>query len=228
VTIKGKTYRLLDTVDQGQFSEQPRPATASGIADEDTFTGTDRLLPKTTIVDADIEEFATVAALVNNLLTNFPDKAMGKKGITRATDTRVDAEKRNVRVTGFIHAFKKEGDNDYHVILGDGSDAENPVYLNVEVSGIPVSGTNANRKRLVAVREEFKQTFRLSSTGPTGYKRPHQPIPVRITGSLFWDVDHAPGVVGPGDLKPKSSWEIHPVSAIECLCRILASCRAVG
>jgi hypothetical protein len=219
VTIKGKTYRLLDTADQGQFAEQPRPATATaaGTADEDTFTGTDRLLPKTTIVDANVETFATVSALVKDLLTKFPDKDMAAMGIDRTTDTRVDAEKRNVRVTGFIHAFKKEGDNDYHVILGDGPLALDPVYLNVEVSGIPVGGTNANRKILIAVREEFKQAFNLGSTGPIGYKKPHDPIPVRITGSLFWDVDHKPGVVGPGDLKPKTSWEIHPVSAIEFL-----------
>lgn len=126
-------------------------------------------------------------------------------------------EKRQVRVTGFIHAFKKEGDNDYHIILGDGPDAESAVYLNVEVSGIPVGGTNANRQRLIAVRNQFKETFNLGATGPNRYKRPHEPIPVRITGSLFWDVDHPPGAVGPDDMKPKTSWEIHPVSTIEFL-----------
>src|SRR6266851_6526455 len=146
VTIKGKTYRLLDTADQGEFEEKAqRPTiTAAGIPEDDTFSGTDRLIPKTTIVDAEVEEFTTVAALVKQLLAKFPDAKMEEMGIKRNTDTRVAAEKRNVRVNGFIHAFKKEGDNDYHVILGDGSNAENPVYLNVEVSGIPVGGTNAN------------------------------------------------------------------------------------
>jgi hypothetical protein len=185
VKIKGKTYRLLDAADQGQFEEKTRPA--------------------------------TITALVTQLLTKFPDAKMAGMGITKTTDTRVDAEKRNVRVTGFIHAFKKEGDHDYHMILGDGPNADNPVYLNVEVSGIPVGGTNANRMKLIAVRDEFKQAFNLGKTGPAGYKQPVEPIAVRITGSLFWDVDHAPGVVGPGNLKPKTSWEIHPVSAIEFL-----------
>jgi hypothetical protein len=219
VTIKGKTYRLLDVADQGEFAEPRRPATvtAAGISEDDTFTGTDRLLPKTTIVDAEVEEFPTVASLVKQILSKNPDSKMADMGITRATDDRVEAEMRNVRVRGFIHAFKKEGDNDYHVILGDGPDADAPVYLNVEVSGIPVGGTNANRKRLAAVRDQFKQAFNLGATGPAGYKRPHEPIPVRVTGSLFWDVDHKPGAVGPADLKPKSAWEIHPVSAIEFL-----------
>jgi hypothetical protein len=219
VTIKGKTYRLLDTVDQGKFEEEPREptVTGAGVAAADTFSGTDRLLPKTTIVDGDIKDFATVADLVKNVLADNPDSKMMKMGITKNTDKRVAAENRNVRVTGYIHAFKKEGDNDYHVILGDGPNAGNPVYLNVEVSGIPVGGTNANRQKLIAVREEFKTQFKLGPTGPNGFKRPHEPIPVRITGSLFWDVDHPPGAVGPDDLKPKSAWEIHPISAIEFL-----------
>jgi hypothetical protein len=219
VTIRGKAYRLLDTVDQGRFEEssQAPTATAAGISEDDTFAGEDRLVPKTTIVDGEAEDFATVAALLKKLLKEFPDDKMAGMGIKKTTDKRVDAEKHNVRVTGFIHAFKKEGDNDYHVILGDGPDADNPVYLNVEVSGIPVGGTNANRKRLVAVREEFKQAFNLRRTGPSRYVRPHTPIPVRVTGSLFWDVDHAPGAVGPDDLKPETSWEIHPISEIEFL-----------
>jgi hypothetical protein len=219
VTIKGKTYRLLNTVDQGQFREEVRlPAvTASGVAEDDTFTGTDRMLPKTTVVDGDAKDYATVGELVHHLLDEFPDKDMKQMGIARNTDTRVDAEKGNVRVTGFIHAFKKEGDHDYHVILGDGSNAESPVYLNVEVSGIPVGGTNANRKKLIAVRDQFKTAFNLGPTGPDSYERPDEPIPVRISGSLFWDVDHAPGAVGPDDLKPKTSWEIHPVYEIEFL-----------
>ncbi|MDB5307555.1 MAG: hypothetical protein JWO38_1757 [Gemmataceae bacterium] len=218
VTIKGRTYQLLDAADQGEFEEQARPATVTGagIAGDDTFTGTDRMLPKTTILAVEVEEFATVAEIVDQLLTKSPD-AMMEGMVTKTSDTRAAAETRNVRVTGFIHAFKKEGDNDYHVILGDGAGAEPAVFLNVEVSGIPVGGTAANRKRLVAVRDQFKQAFNLGATGPAGYKRPDEPVPVRITGSLFWDVDHKPGAVGPSDLKPKTAWEIHPVSEIEFL-----------
>ena len=98
------------------------------------------------------------------------------------------------------------------MIHGDGPDAENPVYLNVEVSGIPVGGTNANRKQLIAVRDQFKAAFDLGRTGPNSYQRPDEPIPIRITGSLFWDIDHRPGAVGPDYLKPMTSWEIDPVS----------------
>jgi hypothetical protein len=219
VTIKGKTYRLLATVDQGAFEEHVKPeekGVAAGTTSADTFHGSDRKDPKTTIVaDAKVEEFASVSALVKDITTKHPDADMKESsGITKDTMTRVGAEKRNVKVKGYIHAFKKESDNDYHVILGDAPDVTPPVYLNVEVSGIPVGGAAANRKQLVAVRNEFKAQFGLSARGPNRYQRPSDPIPVQITGSLFWDVDHPPGAVGTGELKPKSAWEIHPVSEI--------------
>jgi hypothetical protein len=220
VTIKGKTYRLLDTVDQGEFEEPVKPTgtvegASAGISGDDVFNATDRKLPKTTIADAPVEDFASVAALVKDITTKNSDEKMQKSsGITKKTMTRVAAENRNVRVKGYIHAFKKEGDNDYHVIFGDAPGGAAPEYMNVEVSGLPVGGTAENRKRLTDVRNEFKTQFKLGRTGPGSFKRPHEPIPVQITGSLFWDVDHKPGVVGPDDLKPKTSWEIHPISEI--------------
>jgi hypothetical protein len=219
VTIKGRRYLLHETIDQGRFAEPSEPVTvvASGVSGDDTFTGKDRRVPKTTIMDVQVEEFPTVAQLLSDVLGKFSDDDMQGMGITRTTNTRVDAERRKVRVTGFIYAFKKESDHDYHVILGDGPDADVPVYMNVEVSGIPVGGTKANRDQLIAVRNQFKEAFDLGASGPSRYLRPDQPIPVRITGSLFWDVDHPPGAVGPEDLKPQTSWEVHPVSAIEFL-----------
>ena len=136
---------------------------------DDTFDGADRKAPKTTIVaDIQVEEFATVAALIATLPTDEDMKNLS--GITRDTMTRVDAEKRNVRVTGFIYAFKKEDDNDYHVILGDPLGTDPPVYLNVEVSGIPVGGAAANRAILTTVRE------RLQGRVPD---RPHRPLEVQ-------------------------------------------------
>jgi hypothetical protein len=220
ITVKGRTHLLLDTIDQGFFEEPRLPSTAfaKGAVGPDTFHAKDRVTPKTTIVvGAPIEDFDSVGDLVRHLLKTVPDSVMADLGITRQTETRVKEENRNVRVTGFIYAFKKEGDNDYHVILGDAPDIANPLYLNVEVSGIPVGGTNANRQRLISVRQVFKETLSLGTSGPNSYKRPHPPIPVRVTGSLFWDVDHKPGAVGPDDFKPKTSWEIHPVSEIEFL-----------
>jgi hypothetical protein len=227
VVIKGKRYWLRPTIDQGEFHEVPAtpPAVRASLPDPDnTFDGEDRKLPKTTIVDAGIEDFPSVTALVDDLLTRAPDAEMkASSGIKRTTSTRVDAEKRNVRVSGFIYAYVKESDNDYHVILGDALGTDPPVYLNVEVSGIPVGGTAANRDRLTTVRDTFKSAFTIGEKGPSRYQKllgetgDTNPVPVRITGSLFWDVDHPPGKVGPAECRPHTSWEIHPVSEIEFL-----------
>ena len=35
--------------------------------------------------------------------------------------------------------------------------------------------------------------------------------------SAGFDVDHAAGVVGPGNFKPKTAWEIHPITKLEFL-----------
>ena len=222
ITIRGKKYLLHDTVDQGLFREKaatPPNVTGAGGVGTDTFDGEDRKTPKTTLFEGGvIEEFATVAALIATLPSDEVMK--DTSGIKRDTMTRVAAEERNVRVTGYIYAFKKEDDNDYHVILGDALNTVPPVYLNVEVSGIPVGGAAANRATLTSVRNDFKSAFQIGATGPSKYKRPHDefgqlsPVPVQITGSLFWDVDHPAGAVGPDDFKPKTAWEIHPVSAI--------------
>jgi hypothetical protein len=228
ITLDPEAMKTLQVVAGNATPGLPSPVghTPLGeLSDDDTFKGVDRREPKTTIVtDAKIEEFATVTDLVNNILQKAPDKMMQEKsGITKQTMTRVDAEKRNVRVKGFIYAFKKEADNDYHVILGDAPGTNPPVFLTVEISGLPSGGTAENRKTLSQVRNDFKDALQIGETGPRAYQilrddagKP-TPIHVQITGSLFWDVDHPPGVLGPGALKSKTSWEIHPVSKIEFL-----------
>jgi hypothetical protein len=220
VSIKGKTYQILATTDQGanevEELEKNRSALAAGadVPPEDVFAGTARRLAKTTIFTGDPKAFASVGDLRDWLPDN--DHMVGLQ-IGKGPDVkRVDEEKSNVTVDGFIYAFRKESDNDYHVIVGDAPDAANPRYLNVEVSGIPAAGTDANRDQLKAVRKAFQQAFNLESEGPDSYFRPQPPVPVKITGSLFWDPEHEPPhTVGPQDFQPKTAWEVHPVSQIE-------------
>src|SRR5262249_7736042 len=105
-----------------------------------------------------------------------------------------------------------------HVILGDPPGAANPRFVNSEVSGIPVAGTDANRTQLWNVRKTFKDAFGLGDTGPKSYFRPHPPVPVRISGSVLWDIEHPPPkTVGPNDFKPRTAWEVHPISKIQFL-----------
>jgi hypothetical protein len=222
VTIKGKTYRLVPLTDRGANdreeleSQPPAAGVAATIPATDRFNGKVRRLPKTTIFDGGPENFPSITALRHTLQT---DDEMAALGIGEGPGVdRVKQEKRNVTVKAWIYAFRKESDNDYHVILGDAPDAADRLFLNAEVSGIPTAGSADNRKRLQAVRKAFQQTFDLGPDGPDGYFRPDPPVPVQVTGSLFWDVEHPPPhTVGPTDFAPKTAWEIHPISQIDFL-----------
>jgi len=223
VTIKGKQYRIIPTADKGEHAKDEvekaaelPSAKGTNIPASDVFRGTSRRIAKTTIFNGPVEDFDSVASLLDSLPKN---QAMRDKHLSNApTSNRVAEERKNVRVKAYIYAFKKEDDNDYHVILGDAPDAEDLRYLNAEVSGIPLAGTDANRAQLSAVRTAFKSTFGLGASGPGSYFKPDPPIPVRVGGSLFWDVDHEdPPYVGPQSHKPKTPWEIHPISEIEFL-----------
>ncbi len=119
-----------------------------------------------------------------------------------------------VTVTAFLFASSRERDNDFHCIVG--SDSSTPTRLmNVEVSGLPPS-SSPFRGTLLTARNEFKAFFTANQNAlPTdGYDKYAPPIPVQIVGSLFFDVDHQPGEVGPVGMRPRTSWEIHPVSDI--------------
>jgi hypothetical protein len=225
VTIKGKTYRLSESGDQDPLVEEIEKETlgadTGGISDRHRYTGKSRRVAKTTIF---VEPGNPVPfSSVTQLIASFPsDAEMGALDIPRGTNSnRVEQEKRNVVVDAFLYAYKKEPDNDYHVIIGDPPSVPVPTrkYLNVEISGIPVGGTDANRDKLWEVRNAFRDGLDLGHSGPGSYEKPDPPIPVRVTGSLFFDVDHAPPrqLVGPASHKPKTAWEIHPISKFEFL-----------
>jgi hypothetical protein len=220
VSIKGKSYKILATADQGEneIEDLAKPPSALGsnadIPAEDEFNGTVRRLAKNTIFNGDPKPFSSVGALRDWLPDN--DHMKGLHIAKGPSVNRVDEEKSNVTVEGYIYAFRKESDNDYHVIIGDDPNASNARYLNVEVSGIPEAGTDDNRDQLKTVRTAFQHAFQLGAQGPASYFRPQPPVPVKVTGSLFWDPEHEPPhTVGPQDFQPNTAWEVHPVSQIE-------------
>jgi hypothetical protein len=54
-------------------------------------------------------------------------------------------------------------------------------------------------------------------------------FPVRVTGQLFYDSIHRPCENGRGSPKRRSSWEIHPVYAVEvCAKKSIAQCPVNG
>lgn len=211
-------YLLTDTGQYDSFMEPgPQKAVTAWLSARmgtgDQFIGTDRGDAKTSIAPGDPETFTTVAKLRSSLL---PDPEMKDKGITKdISSPRVAEEEHNVQVVAYIYAIKKEkNDNDFHLIVGDDGCSEEACLMTAEVSGLPPSDA-ADYNVLEAARQTFLTYFGEDAprTG-SGYMKSDPGIRVTITGSLFFDVDHGAGAVGPEGLRPNSAWEIHPVTRI--------------
>lgn len=194
------------------------------------FRGHYRKGAKTSIVRtpsgriAQIEQFASLAAFRATLLTdsqmkmkyphlapkNLNDHEAAKKIQTQ----RVKEEQRNVQVTCWIFNAKKEGDDDFHVIVGSTPDPATAKFLNVEVSGTVAGGPNA------AILKQIRQDLEafMGVNIPTSDYTRLPPKKAKVTGSLFFDADHAPGTIGPlkpEPHRPNTVWEIHPVFRVE-------------
>jgi hypothetical protein len=225
ISIRGKTYYILPTGEQGENDAEELQgkrsifARSSGILEGDVFDGKIRKIAKVTIFEGQTKTFDSVSELRDWLPDDHDMKALdiGRgPDVDRVMQGKLN-EQLNVMVTAYIYTFRKEGDNDYHVIIGDKPGTPNRKFMNAEVSGIPDIGTDENRNQLWMVRRMFKRTFQLGDEGPDKYDRLPEPVPVKITGSLFWDVEHYPKTVGPTYASPKTAWEIHPISKIEFL-----------
>jgi hypothetical protein len=199
-------------VDAAEAAEPAaNPSKAVSASSVDIFAGTDRRDPKTSVATGGLKSFSTVAAL----RSSFPkDGFMKSLGITRAPDSeRTPEEQYNVSVEGYIYATSKESDNDFHLIVGDKNCAMGDCFINVEVSGLPQDPADPSYPTLAAVRTKFLTYFN-NQQPSRGYKKFDPPIAVTLTGSVFFDLDHPAGAVGPAGLKPSSAWEIHPLTDI--------------
>jgi hypothetical protein len=215
ILLHGK-YRVTPTnqVDEVEATEQRSTlliALARTSTSGDTFAGTDRRDPKTSVATGALESYPAIAALRSSFPT---DQFMRGLGITRAPDSeRTSEEQHNVTVGAYIYAASKESDNDFHLIVGDKGCAVGGCFINVEVSGLPQQQGNPNFQTLSAVRTKFL-TYLNQHQPSRGYEKFAPPIAVTLTGSIFFDVDHPAGTVGPVGLKPSSAWEIHPLTDI--------------
>jgi hypothetical protein len=176
------------------------------------FRGKDRSRAKTTIVDGvRVERFGSVVELQNRIPSD--DKMLDHEpALTRQTD-RLPEEHRMVEVQAWIYAIKYESDNDWHLITGTDPDAGQIHYFNAEVSGLPNKQSPAFAT-LREVRGSLSTILDDDLPGPGSYRKYDPPIAVAIKGALFYDIDHAPGEVGPGDMKPTTAWEIHPITSL--------------
>jgi hypothetical protein len=217
VSPKGRTYRLTPTGNRGREApDEVTPPSPFTAADPNGFVGTSRRIAKTSYVEGNPMAYPSISKLRESLT---PEETMLSLNIPwgpgSQNSDRVEQERRNVTVSAYLYAYKEEADHDYHVILGDAPDSPNRRFLNSEVSGLPTGGPY--RAHLQQVRNKFKSFFDLGNTGPAAYVQVDPPLPVRVTGSIFYDMDHAPPrpYVGFGDFQPMVAWEIHPITEIE-------------
>lgn len=219
-----RTYTVVAVSDSGAVESEDEmdptipgfdPLHGAGIADQilSRFRGVDRKGPKTTIAQATRETFTSLSALVATLEAD-DDMRSHDPEVKRNTNVRVDEERRNVRVPAWIYAIKYEADQDWHVILGSSPSGTSHVYFNAEVSGLPSNGAAAHAT-LKKVRQQLAAMFEDSLPGGGGYWTYDEPVPVLVDGSLFYDIDHAAGVVGPTGMRPDTSWEIHPITNLK-------------
>jgi hypothetical protein len=200
-----------------QFTAAFSPLTGAGEADQikAQFRGNDRKAAKISIANARLERFDSLDALIETLPSDDDMRHHDPKITEAATQNRVDEEKRNVRVPAFICAIKYEADQDWHIIGSADADCDGPTFFNFEVSGLPKSNA-ASHDQLLEARNQFAELLDHDLPGPNTYRKykGSGPIAVVIEGSLFYDVDHAPGIVGPDGMKPAMAWEVHPMTSI--------------
>jgi len=191
------------------------PLHGAGQADQlnATFRGKDRSRPKTSLVDGvQVEPFASVAELQariprdDAMLNHVPE-------LTRQSMDRAPEERRIVHVEAWIYAIKYESDNDWHLITGTDPSAGEVHFFNAEISGLPKKSSPAFAP-LHEARKSLATILDNDLPGPGSYRKYDPPISVAIEGALFYDVDHAPGAVGPNDMKPTTAWEIHPITSL--------------
>ncbi len=218
--LQKRTMRLdraMPLTDRAEESPTERILRSNrvGSTSQDDYEGNDRAAAKTTVSNANTEEFGSLRDLLASLPSDKSMREDHEPPLRKDADFgRVDEEQRNVTVEAWLYAAKHEDDNDFHLLLGNTDSVRTGTnMMTAEITGLPQNGF---RDRLSKPRQAFKDYF--NGEPPTQrYKVFTDPIHVRITGSLFYDVDHAAGVVGTGNYKPKTAWEIHPVTKIEFL-----------
>jgi len=213
------TYRILRTneVDPKDAAMPMAAVAAIGAAGPpgDNFAGTARKAAKLSVAAASEESFDDLQDLIDRLP---PKKVMTQHKPQITTDAksgRVAEEKRNVKVRAFLYAASREDDRDYHLIIGRARNKTRHMYMTVEISGLPPK-TSASFATLKGARDAFKSFFGADLPNES-YDFYDPPIPVDVSGSLFFDMSHASGQrPGPQSLRKDipTIWEIHPVTEI--------------
>ena len=228
-------YQIVKSTEVDSYEETPtavalrraltgtRPSSAAIAAamraaapKSDNFAGTARKAAKISIATGTAKTFKTVSTLIASLTPDDKMVQRRPKIGTGAKSDRVAEEMRNVSVSAFLYAASREDDNDFHLIIGGDPQSTPELYMTMELSGLPPANSPAFAK-LDAARTAYKKFFGTMLPNAS-YDFYTPPIPVKIKGSLFFDVGHARGSrPGPASLKSRmpTVWEVHPITSIK-------------
>lgn len=139
---------------------------------------------------------ATVAQL-----TAFPLHT--KKELLADNSTRITPQETTVyEIHVVILGFKKETDQDFHIVVADPKNLRNTMIVEIPAGGCMAPAANGMWSRLQGL---FAQEF----GHPTAtYKKLSKPVAVRIRGVGFFDFIHGQTGVA------KNGFELHPVTDI--------------
>lgn len=205
-SLAARPNRMVDP----HLTEEQRDRIRQNACINARFAGLSRSKVKTSITQNQKRSYPSLAKF---LITLFPDTDMKVviRALAKPYAVRAIQEDKSVTVKNvFLLAYAKEKDNDYHLIL---TNAERTAFFNAELSGLPGNSAQSYQK-LKDVRLSFENFPGEINCGK--YIVLETPLRIRsIKGSLFFDVDHPAGKVGPLGARPRTAWEIHPVTEIE-------------
>lgn len=200
---------MVTRSDDEEMEEEVEASENRAAACTNIYDGVARANAKTTFATPAIVKYSTIPALRSSLQT---DTYMRSIGLT-SNSLRFSQEQRNVSVTtSYLYAIKMEDDEDYHLIIGNNTDSSG--LMNCEASGLPPV-TYSSYAAIAGVRNAIKNYFGTDFCGEWSYTKFTPAIKISILkGSMFYDIDHLPGVVGPTGLRPNTSWEMHPIGKL--------------
>lgn len=201
----GITYKM-EYLDPNPEELKEEESKAAMNCSNNYFDGTDRKISKISLVSGNAKSYTTLVDFLSSLKSD--DDMIALEIPRTAGSNRVTEEKKNVKLSNiFLFAIKRESDNDYHMIIGD----KKGHFFNVECSGLPTHNAT-DYPQLEAARTKITEHF--SEMCSAKYAVFESGIPIEVTGSIFFDVDHKAGVIGPEGYRPKTAWEVHPMSNI--------------
>jgi hypothetical protein len=174
--------------------------------DGDAFDGEVRKEAKLSIGTGSVEPMSVV---------EFLKTFSGKPGLDDDSP-RSPVEQRNVTITAWLYTYAREGDEDFHLVIGSTNKSAGRKFMTAEVSGLPKSSSQYYQD-LKKARDQFKSVILKGENYCSSFTKKYlkKPIKVTITGSVFYDTHHANGGSGTGKYKAKSAWEIHPITSIK-------------